>query len=288
MTKIIITGGNGQLGRELQATSPENPDFDVIAFNRSELDICSADDLAKLHSLAPDIVINASAYTQVDVAESEPDKADAVNHKGIADLANVCRQLDSRLIHISTDFVFDGAKPAPYTPEDTPNPQSAYGRSKLLGEQAISAIPGLNYATIRTSWVYSANGGNFVKTMLRLFAERPSLNVVYDQAGSPTWAKNLARSCWTIAASDATGIYHCSDSGVTSWYDFAVAIYEEATLLGLLDKPCDIKPILTAGYPTPARRPHYSVLDCSSLEATFDIERHHWRSSLREMLRELT
>lgn len=288
MTKIIVIGSSGQLGSALKAVSPMLPDADSLFYTRTEFDITREKDLDKLFAEKPSVVINASAYTKVDLAESEPDRANAVNRDAVGHLANSCRQLKARLIQVSTDFVFDGGQSAPYQPSTPTHPVSAYGRSKLDGEEAIRNTPDLNTAIVRTAWVYSSTGQNFVKTMLRLMAERDSLNVVYDQVGSPTWARDLAQTLWQLALQpDITGTYHYTNAGVTSWYDFAVAIQEEAQALGLLKKTCKISPILTEAYPTPAKRPHYSVLDCSSLEQALGIERPHWRASLRKMLREL-
>lgn len=286
--KIIVLGSGGQLGSELNRSNATANRADISFLNRSQLDITARELPEKLSSLSPDIIINASAYTAVDQAESDSETAATVNHIAVDTLASVCMKLDCRLIHVSTDFVFDGTYPTPYRPENATNPLSVYGSSKLKGEKAIRAKSGLNFAIIRTAWIYSSLGQNFVKTMLRLMAERDSLNVVYDQVGSPTWAKDLAEVIWQLALRpDITGTYHYTNAGVASWYDFAVAIQEEALALGLLQKTCKISPILTEAYPTPAKRPHYSVLDCSSLEEALGIERPHWRASLRKMLREL-
>mgnify|MGYP000111978400 CR=1 FL=1 len=289
MTKILIIGSSGQLGTELQSTAPTSTDFNLSFFNRNELDITTASGIALISSLKPSIVINASAYTKVDLAESEQALAFASNHTGVEQLAKACAAINCRLIHISTDFVFDGNNSKPYEPLDKTNPLSIYGESKLKGEQAITNTPNLSHVIIRTSWVYSAAGQNFVKTMLKLFTQRPDLNVVYDQIGSPTWAKDLAQVIWAfVDKNELTGCYHYTNAGVASWYDFATAIQEEANALGLIDSHCSISAIPSSAYPTPAKRPHFSVLNCQSLEHDLQITRPHWRQSLRNMLKELS
>lgn len=286
MTKVAIIGHKGQLGTELINTQPPDPEIDVKVF--SNLDVTTNSAIDSIRAECPNIIINASAYTKVDLAETEPEAAYAVNHQAVQNIARLSQDINARFLHVSTDFVFPGDQPTPYRPSDMPNPLSVYGLSKHKGEEAIQAIPELNYAIVRTAWVYSASGQNFVKTMLRLFSERTSLGVVYDQVGSPTWAKNLAGIIWQLSLQpQLRGIYHYSDAGVTSWYDFAQAIQEEATQLGLTDKTCKIHPILSRAYPTPAKRPHFSVLECSDIEQALGIERQHWRSALRAMLKDL-
>lgn len=288
MKKVIIIGATGQLGSELSQLTPVDQAIDLVSGDSQSMDITSDHGINAIRDQRPDLVINASAYTKVDLAETEADKAFSINHRAVQQLASTCRDISARLIHVSTDFVFDGSRPRPYAPDDKPNPLSVYGSSKLQGEQAIQSIKKLDFAIIRTAWVYSRHGQNFVKTMLRLMRERPELGVVYDQTGGPTWARNLAELIWQIGFdAGIQGVHHYTDAGVTSWYDFAVAIQEEALDLGLLDKPCNIRPILTAAYPTPATRPHYSVLDCQTLEHALQIQRPHWRTSLRHMLKEL-
>ena len=235
----------------------------------------------------PALLINAAAYTAVDRAESEPGPALRVNGEGPAVLAAACRRHGTRLFHVSTDFVFDGRASVPYAPDATPAPLGEYGRSKLAGEQAV--LETLSDAlVVRTGWVYSLAGNNFVKTMLRLMAEREALSVVVDQVGTPTWARGLARLLWQAAGQEGlSGIYHWSDAGVCSWYDFAVAIAEEAVALGLLPRGPKIHPIPGSAYPTPAKRPAFSVLDKRSSWEDFAIEGIHWRVQLRQMLREM-
>ena len=229
-------------------------------------------------------MINAAAYTAVDKAESEVDAAQRGNVAGPLALAQACAQQGVRLIHISTDFVFDGSASQPYKPDAATAPLGEYGRSKRAGELAVQSV--LPQALIlRTGWVYSRYGSNFVKTMLRLMSERDDLAVVADQVGTPTWAHGLAEAVWASAARpQLSGIYHWSDAGVCSWYDFAVAICEEALALGLLARPVNIRPIAAIEYPTPACRPAYSVLDKTDSWRDFALAGVHWRQQLRAML----
>jgi dTDP-4-dehydrorhamnose reductase len=235
----------------------------------------------------PGVIINAAAYTAVDRAEEEPHRAFAVNRDGVAHLAQAARDSGAALIHVSTDFVFDGTKSRPYLTADKPNPQGAYGASKLAGEVAVREAMGGRALIIRTAWVYSAHGNNFVKTMLRLMNSRDGVRVVDDQIGSPTWACGLARFIVHAAERGLRGIYHWTDAGTASWYDFAVAIREEALALGLLSRKVPIRPITTEEFPTPAKRPSYSVLDKSASRGICALDAQHWRESLRQMLSEL-
>ena len=284
--KVLITGAAGQLGRELLRSVPEG--VECIAATREILDIADAAQVrAFVRRERPGLIINAAAYTAVDKAESEQELAAAINVNGAANLATACAENGSRLIHVSTDFVFDGTSSTPYLPGAPTSPLGEYGRSKLAGEQAV--VAGLPSALImRTAWVYSAFGGNFVKTMLRLMAERDELSVVADQVGTPTWARGLADALWLAAdQSDLQGLYHWTDAGVCSWYDFAVAIAEEALEIGLLQRMPRIHPIPGSAYPTPAARPAFSVLDkCSTWEA-LHTQGLHWRAQLRSMLQDL-
>jgi dTDP-4-dehydrorhamnose reductase len=285
--RVLIAGSLGQLGNELCASVPEG--VEVLAIDRAEVDITDRDAVYRyIQTAMPAVIINAAAYTAVDKAESERDLAYAVNADGAENLALAAARIKARLIHISTDFIFDGKQSHPYRPQDEARPLSVYGSSKLDGETAVlKACPGA--VIIRTAWVYSCFGANFVKTMLKLMAEREQLNVVSDQVGSPTWAAGLAALVWRfVAMQGSKGIYHWSDAGVASWYDFAVAIHEEATALGLLTKACTIRPILTQEYPTPAARPAYSVLDKSACWQVSKLEPVHWRVSLRAMLAQMS
>ncbi len=283
---VIVTGANGQLGRELQRIVPQGTR--CIALARADLDIVDeqavADCLRKHH---PELLINAAAYTAVDQAESDVAAAAQGNAIGPGVLAAACADNAARFIHISTDFVFDGRASSPYLPNAATAPQGEYGRSKLAGERAVQDACS-TALILRTSWVYSAFGSNFVKTMLRLMAERTELGVVDDQVGTPTWACGLAEVVWAAAQRpQLRGIYHWSDAGVCSWYDFALAIYEEGRALGLLQRDVAVNPIATQAYPTPAERPAFSVLDKRSSWRDFEVPALHWRVQLRAMLRDL-
>lgn len=285
--KALIVGKGGQLAWELQRTAPQG--YEVIELGREQLDITQAD--ATQDALAqyrPDLVINAAAYTAVDKAESEPELAFAVNEQGARNLAQACRDTNARLLHVSTDFVFDGTQATPYLPTDAANPAGVYGASKLAGEKAIAEIVPETSVIVRTAWVYSAHGHNFVKTMLRLMTDKPQLGVVYDQVGTPTWARNLAVWLWSVAPDKAiTGCYHWTDAGVASWYDFAVAIQELALAKGLLEQAIPIRPLATHEYPVPAPRPAYSVMSKASAEKASNLQTLHWRGQLSRMLDEL-
>jgi dTDP-4-dehydrorhamnose reductase len=285
--KALIAGGGGQLGQALLRTLPAG--VEAVALGRAELDITNSDALTQsLQKHRPSVVINASAYTAVDRAESDSQAAYATNADAVGALAEACAAQRIRFVHVSTDFVFDGTAGRPYRPDDVTAPLGVYGASKLAGEQQIAAHKDLDWCVVRTAWVYAASGKNFVLTMLRLFNERPVVRVVADQIGAPTSADSLAQCVWRAAeAKDVRGILHFTDAGVASWYDFAVAIYEEATQLGLLTKPVDVQPIRTQDYPTPARRPSYSVLDVTGTSAALGLTPIHWRNNLRKVLREL-
>ncbi|MEP5566220.1 MAG: dTDP-4-dehydrorhamnose reductase [Halioglobus sp.] len=283
--KVLISGAGGQLGRELLRTAPE--DVECIAATRELLNIADADQVnTVIREQRPDLVINAAAYTAVDKAESEQEMALTINGDGAANLAGACAENGSRLIHVSTDFVFDGSSSTPYLPDAPTSPLGEYGRTKLAGERAVAMrLP--SALIIRTAWVYSSFGSNFVKTMLRLMAERDEISVVADQVGSPTWARGLAESLWLAAGRPQfQGLGHWTDAGVCSWYDFAVAIAEESVELGLLEKMPQIHPIPGSAYPTPAARPAFSVLDKYSTWEALQTEGLHWRAQLRSMLKE--
>lgn len=279
--KILIAGSGGQLGRALVATAPA--DADVSAPDEAAFDILDdAAVKAQLDSAAPAWLINAAAYTAVDRAESDRAVADAVNGAAPGRLAAAAQAVGAGFVHVSTDFIFDGCASRPYRPDATPAPLGAYGRTKLDGEKAaLAAHPGA--LIVRTAWVYAAAGNNFVKTMLRLMAERDEVRVVADQIGTPTHADGLARAIWALIAANAHGMFHWTDAGAASWYDFAVAIQEEALAIGLLDRAVPVIPIRTEDYPTPAQRPAYSVLDKSSAWAITGPA-DHWRVELRRCL----
>lgn len=279
--KALVTGVNGQLGRALLANQPAG--WTCVALDRSALDLAYSDAIALLvEREQPDLVLNAAAYTAVDRAESEPDLAHAINAGAPAAFAKALAGTGGRLVQVSTDFVFDGASGSAYRPSDTRNPRSVYGASKAAGEDAA----GDEAVIVRTSWVHAAGGANFVRTMLRLMRQRDELRVVADQIGSPTWADGLAQVLWGLAQAGQPGIYHHRDAGVASWYDFAVAIAEEAAQLGLLAHIPTIVPIATADYPTPAQRPAFSVLDVSATRTLLGDTHVHWRTNLKNMLRE--
>jgi dTDP-4-dehydrorhamnose reductase len=284
--KILVAGAGGQLGRELALRAP--PELECVALDRVQFDLTDPRQMVDtLERVAPLQLVNAAAYTAVDAAETEAALARSVNSEGPRQLARACRERGIRLLHVSTDFVFDGESAHPYTPQDATRPLGEYGRSKLEGEQAVLAeCPGA--LVLRTGWVYSRFGGNFVKTMLRLMAERDELSVVCDQVGTPTWARGLADAIWVAAGrAQLEGVYHWSDAGVCSWYDFAVAIYEEARAIDLLRRPVRIRPIPASEYPTPARRPAFSVLDKSQSWRDLGLEAVHWREQLRAMLKDM-
>lgn len=284
MKRILLLGVNGQLGQELSRTLMSLGD--VTGVGRERVDLERPDDIRRImQEIKPDLVVNAAAYTAVDKAEQEPERAIAVNGTAPGILAESAASLGSILVHVSTDYVFDGNNNCPYIETDSPNPMNAYGESKLKGELAIQAS-GVNYIILRTAWVYGAGRtGNFVKTMLRLGAERDELRVVYDQVGSPTWTGHLAGAIASLIAKEAAGgIYHYTNSGVASWYDLAVAIFAEAKELGFPLKVQRVIPITTAEYPTPARRPPYSVLNIGKISSVLGGPPPHWRNALGEML----
>ena len=282
MLNVLVTGAGGQLGSEMcRLGSAASNDY--LFTDAAELDITDAGAIRRtMAERRIDVVVNCAAYTDVERAEREEAAADRLNREAAGVLAAAVREADATLIHISTDYVFDGASPEPYTEESHAAPQSVYGRTKLAGEEAIRAS-GCKHLILRTSWLYSEYGHNFLKTMLRLTAERERLNVVFDQTGTPTYAGDLALAIFSIVEKGLyagnEGTYHFSDEGACSWYDFAVEI---AAAVGH-DK-CRIEPCRTADYPTAARRPAYSVLDKSKLKRTFGIEIPHWRESMRYCL----
>ncbi len=282
----MLTGAGGQLGRELARSVPSG--FDLAAFTSGECDIGDASVVSAIVAREkPQLIINAAAYTAVDKAESDVAAAERVNAQGPAHLAAAAARAGARLLHVSTDFVFDGNQGHPWRTEDSPHPLSVYGRTKLAGEAPVLQL-GAQGLVLRTSWVYSVFGGNFVKTMLRLMASHPVVRVVADQVGAPTSARGLAEALWCAAGKPALhGLHHWRDAGAASWYDFAVAICEEGVAAGLLQRPVDIVPIQTQDYPTPARRPGYSLLDCTQTWREMELVPAHWRSSLRRMLAEL-
>jgi dTDP-4-dehydrorhamnose reductase len=282
--KVVITGKGGQLAWELEQLAPK--DYQIISVGINELDITNE---LLVHEFVantkPDLVINAAAYTAVDQAEMDSDVVYAVNEQGTKYLASACRAINARMLHVSTDFVFDGTSTTPYKPDCEPNPINVYGASKLAGEFALQSILPESSVIVRTAWVYSVNGNNFVKSMLRLMKEKEQLGIIYDQVGTPTWAKGLAQWLWVIARKpEVIGTYHWTDAGVASWYDFAIAIQELAIEKSLLTKEISVLPIPTSAYPTPAKRPAFSVIDKSSAENVSGIKVTHWRKQLSMMM----
>ena len=276
--KLLIAGAGGQLGRALQACVPAGAS--VIAPAEADFDITNAAQVAAVVAASgASHLANVAAYTAVDKAESDRENARRINVDAVAILADAARTAGLKFIHVSTDFVFDGNASTPYAPDTPTNPLGTYGATKRDGEIAAGA----DALLVRTAWVYAAAGNNFVRTMLRLMRERGELRVVADQIGTPTHAASLAGAIWTLAAAGASGTYHWTDAGAASWYDFAVAIQEEALARDLLTRTIPVIPICTADYPTPAARPSYSVLDKTKTFAITGPARH-WRDELRDCL----
>jgi dTDP-4-dehydrorhamnose reductase len=286
--KTLLIGANGQLGHCLQQANDALAASERLALVCADLPEIDITDAASVNDWIarekPALIFNSAAYTAVDKAESEPELAAAVNDHGVAVIGQAAAAAGIRVIHVSTDFVFSGEANAPYGPDVLPEPRSVYGRSKLAGEQSL-LDSGADAVIVRTSWLYSEHGANFVKTMLRLMSERDRLGVVADQIGSPTSAHSLADCLLTFARKpEISGMYHWSDLGEISWHDFAVAIQEEGRHGGLLQNTIPVDAISTADYPTPASRPAYSVLDCSSTEAALGIQQVPWRKALRAVI----
>jgi dTDP-4-dehydrorhamnose reductase len=287
--RVVVIGGSGQLARCLADERPRQ--VDAVFVGRDRLDLaCSGAVSSVLSAERPDLVINAAAYTLVDKAETEPDLAFAVNRDGPAALAAFCAAGDVPFIHVSTDYVFDGAKPGPYAEGDAPSPINVYGASKLAGEQAVLRAMKQRHLIVRTSWIYSAYGHNFVKTMLRLAGERDRLRVVDDQKGRPTSAHDLARALWAVALEVRTwtadaqhwGLYHYAGEGTVTWADFAEAIFAQAR--PRLSRTPSVERIASSAYPTPAARPRNSSLECSKFQRVFGLAPQPWRLSLPEVI----
>jgi len=274
--KILLTGAGGMLAQATVAVL--QPCFEVIPRREEELDICNSEAVhAAICSLRPDVVINCAAYTLVDACETEQEKAFAVNAAGVKYLARACRQAGSLLVHISTDYVFDGTKQAPYTETDIPHPLSVYGQSKRAGEQYVQEILE-QYIIIRSSWLYGRGGNNFIATILRLAQDKKELNVVHDQRGSPTWTRDLSRALKALLDSNAHGMYHVCNQGNCTWYEYALRIVERAGL------GVTVRPITTDQLKMPAPRPSYSVLDCSRFVRETGMALRHWDTALEEYL----
>ena len=284
MMRVLLAGAGGQLGWELQRCCPDG--VELLACGSQQLDICDRDAVVALaEEFSPQIIINAAAYTAVDKAESEQTAAAAVNSDGAENLALAAKAVNARMVQVSTDYVFDGSSSSPYRTEAATSPLGVYGETKYQGEVKVQTILPEQSVILRTSWVYSAHGNNFVKSMLRLMSERDQLGIVADQVGSPTHAATLAQAVWEFCEKpQLNGIYHWTDAGVASWYDFAVAIMEEGVSQGLLKQPISLKAIRTEDYPTPAKRPAYSVLDKTSTWEQLTMAPQHWRVELRKML----
>ena len=289
---VLITGAQGQVGKELSLIAMEKG-FDVVAAGRADLDITQFENVENyINKIQPDIVINAAAHTAVDKAEGEQDLAFSINSDGAKNIALACAKQNIPLLHISTDYVFDGSKVEAYNENDDVSPLGVYGTSKWQGEEAIRQNL-TQHIILRVAWVFGAQGNNFVKTMLRLGQDRDELNVVADQFGGPSPAKNIAQTLITLVEqfqknkSLDWGTYHYCGSEKTTWYDFAVEIFEQAFELGILNKKIKVNPITTAEYPTPAKRPSNSMLDCSKLAVTFGIEMPKWKDALKHVLIEL-
>ena len=282
---IVVIGNAGQLSFELVRILGE----DTICLGPEDTDITNESVLSEtLSKLAPSVIINAAAYTAVDKAEEDFDLCHAINATAVENLAKYCKHSGAFLVHVSTDYVFNGHKGSPYLTDDTIEPQGVYGKTKADGEKALLELLPNASCLIRTAWVYSSHGNNFVKTMLRLMADKPQLSVIDDQIGTPTWAKGLAEVCVSAAQNKTQGVYHWTDEGVASWYDFALAIQELGIEKGLLSSAIPVLPIPSSQYPTPASRPHYSVLDKTSTRDTFSsLNLTHWRTQLSAMMDEL-
>ena len=285
MNKILVTGGNGQLGSELKELAPKYEQYQFIFTDVEILDICDHKTVTTfIDENNINRIINCAAYTAVDKAEEQFELADKINHLAVANFAKIAKDKNIQLVHISTDYVFDGMNYKPYLESDSPNPQSVYGQTKLDGELAMQKINPQNSIIIRTSWVYSKFGNNFVKTMLRLGSERDELSVVADQIGTPTYAADLAEAIVTILPkikNENVEIFHYSNEGVCSWYDFAKAIFEMSELV------VEVHPIGTSQYPTPAARPFFSVLNKNKIKEKYNINIPYWRTSVEICLQQI-
>ena len=278
MNNILVTGSNGQLGSELKEITPNFPDYNFLFTDVSDLDITAHDEVrAFIERNNINVIINCAAYTAVDKAEYEPELADSINHLAVDNLAKIAKQNNIKFIHISTDYVFDGNSQRPYNENDTPNPQSVYGQTKLDGELAMQKINPANSIIIRTSWLYSRHGNNFVKTMLKLAETKSEISVVSDQIGSPTSAVDLAAAIFTILPkikNNSVEVFHYSNAGLCSWYDFALEIFRIKNIKTLVNA------VKTSEFPMLVKRPTYSVLDKSKIKTRFDLEITSWKDSL--------
>ncbi|HDP90412.1 MAG TPA: dTDP-4-dehydrorhamnose reductase [Thioalkalivibrio sp.] len=284
--RVLLAGGGGQVGVALRQIMPGG--VELQALDRGALDITDRKAVTEaVGRIKPDWVINAAAYTAVDKAESEPELAFVINRDGAAHLAQAAAEANARMVQISTDYVFDGEQARPYRPDDAVNPINVYGESKLAGEVATRGVLGERALILRTAWVYSPHGRNFLTTMLRLMRERDELKVVEDQVGTPTSASSLARVILLAMAREVTGTHHWTDAGATSWYDFACAIGELAEIAGFTFGACRIAPIPTSDYPTPARRPTSSLLDKQSMRQAIGEDGVQWKKALRQVVSQM-
>lgn len=285
MNNILVTGSNGQLGSELKEISKKYNQYQFVFSSKSDLDITNTKDIHKFCvSNKINTIINCAAYTAVDKAETETELCNKINHEAIINLSRIAKELNIKLIHISTDYVFDGKTHIPYPEGHTTNPINIYGKTKLLGELGMTNINPQNSIIIRTSWVYSSFGSNFVKTMLKLAKTKNSLTIIADQVGTPTYAHDLAKTILNIlpkVKNENVQTYHYTNEGVCSWYDFAFEIFSQT------NTNCKVSPIETKDYPTAAERPQYSVMNKSKIKNTFNIEIPHWKTSLSNCLKKL-
>ncbi|MFZ9690467.1 MAG: dTDP-4-dehydrorhamnose reductase [Phycisphaerales bacterium] len=285
--KVLVAGAGGQLGRALIESVPST--IELIARDRRSLDVADRDAIGRaIESLEPAVVVNATAYTAVDKAEAESELAHRINAEAPGWIAEACRRHGSRLVHVSTDFVFDGRAARPYRPHDPTGPLSVYGATKLEGERRVLREHPDGSAIFRTAWLYDAANRNFATTMLRLMGERPVVRVVADQFGTPTSVRGLARAIWRAIEADVTGILHWTDAGSASWYDFAEAIRRLGQSRGIVPSGVRIEPISTDEYPTPAKRPAFSVLDKSATWTALGLAGIHWQDALVETLGSLS
>ncbi|MDY0053297.1 MAG: dTDP-4-dehydrorhamnose reductase [Bacteroidales bacterium] len=285
MRNILVTGGKGQLGLSLRCISKEFPDYSFDFMDIEEMDITDKESISNILK-AKDYfaVINCAAFTAVDLAEGKKEMAYLINVYGVRNLVEAANETNTHLIHISTDYVFGGNGNTPFKPYDEPNPNSVYGKSKLEGERQIMQVSKSGFIIIRTSWLYSEEGNNFLKTMIRIGRNNDSVSVIYDQVGTPTYAGDLARAiilCLSKINNNSREIFHFSNEGVCSWYDFAKEIMEEMSL------QCKVLPILTSQYPTPAKRPYYSVLNKDDIKNYLSIEIPHWKDSLKTCIKNI-
>lgn len=283
MVKVLVTGKNGQLGSELQELADNYPNYNIVFVDREEMDLSNPDQIFEvLDTEKPEIIVSAGAYTAVDKAESDQELCDAVNHIAVKTIGAWAADNNANVIHISTDYVFDGTSETPLKETDEPDPINVYGLTKLHGEQALRASIA-NHVIIRTAWVYSTYGANFVKTMIRLMSEREEIGVVADQVGTPTYARDLAKAIMQIieAPEFVQGVFHYSNEGKISWHEFAVAVKE---IKGFKTK---VNAISSDAFPTPAKRPNFSLLDKTKIKEVYNVSVPDWRTSLQEMLAKL-